>query len=96
MDVFDESQLKDSVVGDFPDYCRNPREPGQLRRAPTSFARNQLEQATKSTDQKRLNDPTGPNRLGQFVQFSFVEMSSRLMPVRIPAWYVLCVLRPAR
>src|ERR1043166_6317491 len=56
LDVFDQSELKDSVVGDFPDDCRNAGEPGQLSRAPASFARNQLEQATKSTDEKRLND----------------------------------------
>ncbi len=64
LDVLDQRDFQEPVIGDVLDDDRDVREAGEFRGAPAALSRDQLESVTDAADDERLDDSVGPNGLG--------------------------------
>ena len=81
-EVFDEGELERPGLIDDPVHERwDCRLAGELRRAPATLARHQLESALHRLDDHRLQDATLTNRARQREQRCVVEPLARLLRV---------------
>ena len=73
LDVLDEGDFQQAVVGDFADHHRNHGDFGKFGRAQPSFAGHQLVVAVDVADHQGLDNPVGPDGLSQFLQPNVLE-----------------------
>ena len=79
LNVFDEGELKQFVVGNLTDDCRNAAEARYLCSASASLPRYEFEQSSSRPDEEGLNNAGTNNRLCQLFQLCLIECGARLL-----------------
>src|SRR5262249_12323165 len=78
LDVLDERNFHQAIVGNIADDDRDHSDARELRGAPTPLAGDKLIPLADFSDYQRLDDAVGTDRLREFLEAFFLEYAPRL------------------
>jgi hypothetical protein len=82
LDILDQRHFQGKFVRHLPHDCRDFSQTSALGSSPSSFSRYELKSLTDWAHNKGLNDATGLNRAGQFIESLLAEARTRLVRTR--------------